>query len=221
MNQLIKELQEVIDKKADNHELKQELSTLVKMLKIGFEKKTNGMEKIPKLFSSNDTKKITKFYDNLANNINGLKVAGSFDQFNEYLKITYGITINFSSEDAPKNSYIKTPKKQKKFYDLYSSYFLDDVPKNPSDAIKRIFNSLDKLNKEYSNESDGVKESLKAIIEKQNEHSPTTVKIIDKLLTNSRLKSVPLEDIANDAENSLMQQQQGIDIILKQSESGE
>lgn len=218
MNELVKQLQDVIDKKVDNNDIKIELSKLTKMLKIGFEKKTSGMEKVPKTFASNDTKKIMKSYDVIANQINALKVSGSFDKFNEYLKINYGITVNFSSEDAPSNKYISTPKKYKKFNDLYTEYFLEELPKHPNDAIEKILKSLTALNKEFSNENDGVKELLKEIIEKQNEHSPLTIKTVDKILTNARLKTTNVEEVANALDEHLTLQSQGIEIVLKSGE---
>ena len=215
MDNLIKELQEVIDKKADNDDIRKELSTLVKMLKIGFEKKTTGMERIPKIFATNDNDKITKFYDTFANQINALKVNGSFDLFASYLSTNYGIKIDFESESCPNNRYITKPKKLKKFEDIYTGYFLDELPKEPNDAIKKILLSLDKLTKEFNNENEAVKESLKDIIDKQSEHSPLMVKTVDKILTSARLKALKVEDVANDADDKLTLQQQGIDFCIK------
>jgi hypothetical protein len=217
MNQLVKDLEEVIEKKVDNHELKQELSSLLKMLKTGFENKNIGMDKIPKLYASNDEKKIAKFYDTVGNQIYGLKLSGNFDKFVTYLKITFGINIEFTSETSPNVKYIKTKKKAQKFNDLFSMYFLEDAPKDPKTAVTKILNSLDKLTKEYNTESDIVKESLKAIVEKQTEHSPATVKTVDKILTSARIKALKIEDVANEVEANLNLQLQGIDILLDQN----
>lgn len=215
MNDLIKQLEEVIDKKADNNEMKKELSTLVKMLKIGFEKKTNGMEKIPKLFACNDEKKIKKFYDAIGNQICALKVEGSFDLFSDYLRINHGIEVTFTSDEAPSIRY-KKGKKFKKFVDLYTGYYVQDTPSNAKEAMSTILNSLNALTKEYNNETGEVKEILKSIIEKQIEHSPETVKTLDKILTNARIKAIEPEEVANSIEDKINLQQQAIDIIKKE-----
>lgn len=214
MNKLIEALQEVIDRKSDNQDLKIELSGLVKMLKIGFQTKTAGMEKIPKIYSSNDAEKIKKFYDSFGTQIQALKITGNFDLFADYLKITYGINIEFTSETSPNIQYIKKPKKLQKFSDLYTHYFLSDTPREAKEAVEKILLSLDKLTKEFNNENDLVKETLKDIIEGQTEHSPATVKTVDKILTQARIKSLKVEDVASDVEDKLNLQQQGIDIVL-------
>jgi hypothetical protein len=217
MNQLIKDLEEVIDQKANNQDLKNELSSLLKMLKNGFETKTTGMEKIPKLYASNDADKIKKFYDTMGNQINALKISGNFDLFATYLSTTYGINITFTSESSPIIQYIKKGKKFNKFNDAYTRYFLAEVPKTPREAVEKILLSLDKLTKEWNTESDSIKESIKAIIESQSEHSPATVKTVDKILTNARIKALKVEDVANDVENTLNLQLQGIDLLLKEN----
>jgi hypothetical protein len=215
MKQLIKELQEIVEKKADNDDLRKELSGLVKMLKIGFESRTSGMEKIPKVYASNDADKIKKFYDSFGTQIQALKISGNFDLFADYLKITYGITIEFSSDNAPNINYVKKPKKFQKFSDLYSQYFLDETPTSARVAVEKILLSLDKLTKEYNNENDLVKETLKDIIEGQSEHSPMTVKTLDKILTTARIKSLSIEDVANEADEKLNLQHLGVDMALE------
>jgi hypothetical protein len=217
MNQLIKDLGELIDQKAENQDLKNELSSLHKMLKSGFETKTTGMEKIPKLYASNDADKIKKFYDIMGNQINALKISGNFDLFATYLSTTFGINISFQSESSPIISYIKKGKKFNKFQDLFTRYFLSEVPKSPKEAVSKILTSLDKLTKECNTETDAIKESLKAIIEKQAEHSPATVKTVDKILTSARIKALKVEDVASDAEDKLNLQLQGIDLLLKEN----
>jgi hypothetical protein len=214
MNKLIKDLQELIEKKADNHDLKQELSALTKMLKTGFEATTTGMEKIPKVYASNDAEKIKKFYDTFGNQIVALQISGNFDLFTEDQKVTYGINIEFTSESSPNIQYIKKDKKRKKFDDLFTGYFISEVPKSPKEAIEKILKSLDALTKDFTAENDLVKESLKEIIESQTEHSPATVKTVDKILTSARLKSIKVEDVATALEETLNLQQQGVDIAL-------
>lgn len=214
MNELIKDLTELIDKKVDNNDIKQELSTLTKMLKSGFESNTSGMERIPKVFATNDNEKITKFYEAFGNQIVALQISGNFDLFTDYMKIHFGINIEFTSETSPNISYVKKDKKRQKFNDLYTGYFIDEVPKSPKDAIQRILKSLDALTKDFTAEDQVVKDSLKEIIEKQTEHSPATVKTVDKILTSARIKSLKVEDVANALEETLTLQQQGVDIAL-------
>ena len=215
MNELIKKLELIVDKKADNHEIKQELSSLVKMLKTGFESKNVGMEKVPKLFASNDAKKIQKFYDMIGNQVNALKVSGNFDRFATYLSTNFGIKVSFTSETAPNIRFMKTGKKFIKFTDLYSQYFLEDVPQSATKAVEKILNSLDKLTKEYNTENDDVKEQIKTIIENENEHSATTVKTMDKILTSARIKSISSSDVADNEESKLSDQLQGVELIRK------
>ena len=214
MNELIKDLTELIDKKVDNNDIKQELSTLTKMLKSGFETSTTGMERIPKVFATNDGAKIQKFYDTFGNQIAALKIAGQFDLFAEYLKITFGINIEFTSDISPIISYVKKEKARQKFNDLYTGYFIDEVPKSPKDAIEKILKSLDALTKDFTTEDQIVKDSLKEIIEKQTEHSPATVKTVDKILTSARLKSITVDSAASAVEEILTLQQQGVDIAM-------
>jgi hypothetical protein len=216
MNQLIKNLQDLIEKKADNHDIKQELSTLVKMLRIGFESTTTGMEKIPKVYATNEAAKNKKFYDSFGNQIQALSLSGNFDKFVEYLEIHFGIHIHFTSETTPINiHYISKPKKFKKFNDLYTGYFIEEFPKAPKEAVGKILKSLDALTKDFTVENDLIKETLKDIIENQSEHSPATIKTIDKILTSARIKSIKVEDVANGIEETLNLQQQGVDIALK------
>lgn len=212
MNDLIQKLQEVVDKKADNQDIKKELGSLLKMLKTGFDKKTTGMEKVPKLFASNDTKKIIKFYDQFANTVNGLKVSGNFDQFAQYLEVTYGIKVVLP-DNAPNNKYVSSKKKLEKFKDLFTGYFIEDMPKNANEAIKKILKSIDALTKEINKENDSVKETIKEIIEKENEHSPATVKTIEKIMTSSRLKSIDIKDVTNELEQNLQLQLEGIYVL--------
>jgi len=213
----MKSLEELIELKADNQDLKKELSSLLKMLKVGFESTTKGMEKIPKLYATNDTEKIMAFYNSFGNQINAMKLSGNFEKFAEFLRITYGINISFTSETAPNIHYIKKPKKLQKFQDLFNRYFLEEAPRSAAEAVTKILNSLDKLTKENISENDTIKETLKGIIEAQNEHSPATVKTMDKILTSARIKSLSVEDVANDAEEKLNLQQQGIDLVLKEN----
>lgn len=217
MNKLINDLDELINIKEENHELKQELSNLVKMLKSGFEKKTIGMEKIPKLFASNDEKKIAKFYDTLANNINALKISGSFELFQNYININYGIKIDFAHDNSPSNHYVTKPKKLNKFKDLYSTYFLEDIPKDANVAIKKIMSSLDSLTKENVTMNDNIKEILNSIIEQENNHTPSTIKTLDKILTSARIKNMKASEVASDIEDKLNLQLQAVDIIKGES----
>jgi hypothetical protein len=175
------------------------------------------MEKIPKLYATNDADKIKKFYDTVGNQINALKISGNFDLFATYLSTTFGINIAFASDSSPIINYIKKGKKFVKFSDLYTRYFLDEVPKSPKEAVSKILTSLDKLTKECNTELEAIKDSLKSIIEKQTEHSPATVKTVDKILTSARIKALKVEDVANEAEDKLNSQLQGIDLLLKEN----
>lgn len=219
MNDLIKALEEVIDKKADNQDLKRELSTLTKMLKTGFDSPTTGMEKVPKLFATNDSAKISKAYDNIGNMIGALKISGNFDKFAEYMSIHFGIKFEFSSDNAPNLRYNTKAKKLGKFKDSYTEYFLEDTPQNPQDAVAKILKALDALTKEWNGANDEVKDALKGIIEAQSEHSPTVVKTVDKILTSARIKALKAEDMADVLEDTLNAQQQGIDLVRKESDA--
>lgn len=214
MNELIKELETLIERKADNQDIKSEISSLSKMLKTGFENKTVGMEKVPKLFATNDNDKISKFYDTIGNQINALKISGNFDLFKQYLEIHFGINVSYSSEDAPKLQYKTKGKKFQKFSDLYEQYYLEDVPKNPVDAAKKILNSLDALTKDHININTEVKEELKNIIEKQIKHAPVTVKTVDKILTCARFKDRSIEDVANEIDSNLTLQQEAVNMVM-------
>jgi len=216
MNKLIKSLEEIIDKKATNNELRQELSSLVKMLKTGFANKPTGMEKVPKVFAANDPKKIKKFYDTFGNQINALKLSGNFDIFASYLDCEFGISISYKSDVCPNMQYIKKGKKLQKFQDLYTTYFLDSIPKSADEAATRILKSLDNLTKEFHNENEVVKESLKAIIEAESNYTPETVKTVDRILTKSRIKSMSVEDVAGDIELKLTSQQKAVDMVTEQ-----
>jgi hypothetical protein len=213
----MKDLQELIEQKANNHDLKMELSSLLKMLKTGFETSTKGMERVPKIYASNDNEKIMSYYNAFGNQINAMKISGNFEKFTEHMRVTFGINIEYTSEASPYISYVRKDKKLQKFKDLYSRYFLQDAPRTAVEAIEKILLSLDKLTKEDNAECDIIKESLREIIEGQSEHSPSTVKTMDKILTSARLKSLSVEDVANDAEEKLTLQQQGIDLVLKEN----
>lgn len=219
MNELIKSLEDLIEKKSENQELKVELSSLVKMLKTGFESTTKGMEKIPKVFASNDEKKIAAFYDMFGTQIQALKISGNFDKFKEYLKVSFGINIEFTSDTSPNLYYVKKEKKRQKFNDLFTGYYLVDVPKEPKEAVEKILNSLDALTKEFTTESNLIKDTLKEIIESNSDkHESSTVKTVDKILTSARIKSLKIEDVATETEDKLNLQMLGIDIILKRDE---
>lgn len=218
MTELIKALEEIIEKKAEDHDIRKELSALTKMLKTGFDSNTSGMEKVPKLFASNDEKKIAKTYDTIGNLIVAMKITGNLDKFSQYLNIHFGINISFASDSSPNLKFNSNKKKFKKFEDLYTGYFLDSVPQTPVETVGKILKSIDALTKEHNNINDEVKDSLKEVINGQAEHSPLTVKTVDKIMTSARFKAIPPEDVANNIEELINLQQQGVDIILKKSE---
>jgi hypothetical protein len=217
MNTLIKALEEVIDRKADNHELKQELSTLTKMLKTGFDSPTTGMEKVPKLFASNDSAKISKAFDSIGNMIGALKISGNFDKFAEYMEIHFGIKFEFSSENAPNIRFNTKPKKFRKFEDAFTGYFLAEVPSSPQEAVAKILKSLDTLTKEWNGVNEEVKDALKGIIEAQTEHTPTVVKTVDKILTSARIKALSTEAMADQIDEILSAQQKGVELVRKET----
>jgi hypothetical protein len=216
MNELIKKLEEVVDKKVENHEIKQECGKLIKMLKTGFETKNKGMEKVASVLATNDAKKILGFYEFFGNVINALKISGNFDNFAQVMRINFGIEVTYAT-GSPTLRYMKKGKKFDKFSDLYTMYFLGDLPRSANDAVENILKSLDSLVKQYNNENDDVKEQIKAIIESENEHSATTVKVMDKLLTSSRIKAIDLEEIADAEESRLSEQLQGVELIRKEN----
>lgn len=221
MNDLVNQLQDVVEKKAANHELKQELSSLVKMLRTGFESKPVGMEKVSKVFASNDTKKIKKFYDTFGSQINAMKLSGQFDSFVNYMSVEFGIKIGYETDICPRINYIKKGKKRTKFEDLYTGYFYEPIPKSPTEAVTKILSSLDTLTKDFNNESDGVKEALKSVIEAQTQYSPLTVKTLDKILTKSRIKAIDAEQVAMEIDANITLQSQAVDLVVGSTETEE
>lgn len=211
---LIEQLDSVIEHKITNKELKDELNTLVKMLKDGFEQKTVAIEKPAKVYAIADEKQLAKYYDTLANQIKGIQLTGNLEKFKQYVLVHHGIEINTTSEE-PNITFIKSKKKFQKFTDSYTKYYLEDLPKNAVEATKKILKSINAVASEVKTDSDAVKDELKSVIELQNEHSPTTVKTVDKILTNARLKSVPIEDVANDIESVLELQYAGLELLKK------
>ena len=69
------------------------------MLKVGFQDVTDGLEKVPKLFSVADEKKIKKFYDNFANQIKSMKLSAIminlFHIFQLIMELKLLLMINF------------------------------------------------------------------------------------------------------------------------------
>lgn len=219
MNKLVSELQDVIEKKANNDELRQELSSLVKMLKLGFLSKPVGMEKVSKVYASNDAKKIKQFYDTFGSQINAMKLAGSFDLFATYMSVEYGITVAFESDEAPNIFYAKKGKKLQKFQDLYNEYFIEPAPRSPQEAATKILKALEALTKDFVAANEAIKEELKGIIESQSDLTPDTVKAVDRILTKSRIKAIVAEELAAELDHKISQQQKAVDIILEDGTS--
>lgn len=212
MKEIIKKLEELADREVENNRLKDEIKELKKMLNIGFDTKLNDYDRASKLFSIADEKRIKKFYDSFSNQIKSMAISKDFEKFAEYLKINHGISITVN-DDFPRINYNKSKKKLDKFYDIYSTYFIDDVPKNPKDALDRISKSLYNIYKEYKKEEEPLKEDLKSIIESDNEHSPLIIKTLNKIIKQAKVKEEKLEDVASGVEDKLTEQLKAITII--------
>lgn len=214
MNQkIVNEFDDVLDRKVEVHEIKQEVGKLAKMLKMGFEAKPVGMERVSKVYASNDEKKISKFYDQMASWINAIKLTGSFDQFQTYMKITHGVDIEVS--DSTSLVYNTNIKKLGKFRDLYSEYFMEEPTDLPSEAVSKILASIENLTKEATGITEEVKELLENIVQGQVDHSPETLKTVERILTKARIKELQLDEATGDIEFKITAQQQALDLLAQ------
>lgn len=211
MNDIIKKVEEIVEREVENDLLKSEISELKKMLKTGFEAKTDGYDRIPKLMSTADEKKLAKFYDNFGNQIKALKMTGDLDKFVQYLEINHGINITVK-DDFPNIQFAKNDKKKQKFYDIYSTYFLEDVPKDPKTALDKITKSLYNIFKEYKKEEEPIKEDLKTLIENE-EYSSAVIMTLNKIIKKAKVKEEKIEDIAGEVEIKLNEQLKAVEII--------
>jgi hypothetical protein len=211
MKELIKKIEDIIDREVENNHLKTELNQLSKMLKLGFENSTNGYDKIPKLFATADEKKLKKFYDIFGNQIKAMHVSGDYKQFSEYMKINHGIEF-VVSDKFPNMSYTKNPKKKDKFYNLYSSYFIADTPKDAKEALDQITKSIGNIFKEFKKEEEPIKDDMKLLIE-SDENSKLCINTLAKIVKTSKMKDETMVEVAGAAEDKLNEQLKAIDMI--------
>lgn len=211
MNDIIKKVEEIVDREVENDLLKSELATVKKMLKVGFEGNYGGYDRIPMMFSNADEKKIKKLYDNIANQIKAIAMCGSIDKFNDYISINHSINIDIEKE-FPKPSFTKNEKNKNKFYDLYSTYYIEDVPKDPKQVLDKLTQSLYNINKEFKKEEEPIKEDLKILIESE-EFSPAIIKTLNKIIKKAKVKEEKFEDVAGEVETKLNEQLKAVELI--------
>jgi hypothetical protein len=216
MSNIIKDVTSIVDREVEVAEIKQEISALVKMLKLGFEKKTNGIEKPAKVYATADEKKLAKYYDSIANQIKGIASFGSLDKFADYMYLNHNIKMNLP-DVFPTMAYAKSKKKSGKFKDLYSGYFLEDVPRKSEEALNKIVNSINKLTKTFTDEATPIKEDFKLLIEAQTEYSPITIKLLEKVLRTAKMKDLTIEDATSDVDSKLDLQQMAITLLEKKN----
>jgi hypothetical protein len=214
MNELMKKIEELALKQVENHELKQEIGQLSRMIKIGFESKPVGMEKVSKVFASNDEEKIKKFYDSLASSINGLHITGNFEKFADYMMVTHGIVVSYPSNEVP-ISYVTKGKKAGKFADMYNSYFLEEKPFKATDALHKILSAIKALTQQFTLENEEVKDSLNDITASQSEYSHDVIKMIDSIIIKSKIKAVEITEATSDIEDKINNQQCAVHAVHK------
>ncbi len=210
MNELYTKVEEITEREVDNDSRKKEISELSRMLNIGFETRTDGYTKVPKLMSTSDAKKIQKFYDSFANQIKAMKVTGDLDKFLEYVELNHSIKISVK-DDFPNIQFSKNEKKKQKFYDMYSTYFVEEIPKNAKEALDKITKAMFALFKDHKQEEEPIKEDLKNLIE-SGEYSSTTVKTLNKIIKKSLLKEEKVTNIADEIEQNLNEQLKAVEI---------
>lgn len=212
MKEIVKRIEELVDQEVENETLKTELAEIKKMLKIGFESNFVGYERIPILYSTADEKKIKKLYDNLANQIKAIAMCGNFEKFGDYISINHSINIDVP-EIFPQPSFTKNDKKKNKFYDLYSTYYLEDVPKDAKIVLDKLTQSLYNINKEFKTQEEPIKEDFKNIMENDPEYSSLVLKTLSKIIKASKKKAETLEDSASTVEQKLNEQMKAIELI--------
>lgn len=212
MKEIVKRIEELVDQEVENETLKTELAEIKKMLKIGFEGNFVGYERIPILYSTADEKKIKKLYDNLANQIKAIAMCGNFEKFGDYISINHSINIDVP-EKFPEPSFTKNDKKKNKFYDLYSTYYLEDVPKDAKIVLDKLTQSLYNINKEFKTQEEPIKEDFKNIMENDPEYSSLVLKTLSKIIKASKKKAETLEDSASTVEQKLNEQMKAIELI--------
>lgn len=212
MKEIVKKIEELVDQEVENETLKQELTEIKKMIKLGFEGNYAGYEKIPILYSTADEKKIKKFYDNLANQIKAIAISGNLDKFNDYISINHSINIDVEKE-FPKPSFTKKEKNKDKFYDLYSTYYLEDVPKDAKIVLDKLTQSLYNINKEFKTQEEPIKEDFKNILDNDPEYSSMVLKTLSKIIKTAKKRAETMEDSASTIEQKLNEQMKAIELI--------
>lgn len=212
MKEIVKRIEELVEQEVENETLKTELGEIKKMLKIGFEGNFAGYERIPILYSTADEKKIKKTYDNIANQIKAIAMSGNFEKFGDYVSINHGINIDVP-QDFPTPSFNKSDKKKNKFYDLYSTYYLEDVPKDAKIVLDKLTQSLYNINKEFKTQEEPIREDFKNIMENDPEYSSIVLKTLSKIIKASKKKAETLEDSASSVEQKLSEQMKAVELI--------
>lgn len=211
MNNDIKTAQELVDRKLETEDVKSEIARLKKMLKSGFSTNTDGMEKVCKVFASNDEKKIAKFYWEVANYLRAIELLGNMKRFREYA-IETGINIT----SAPNLNYRQKGKKKAKFLDLYNEYFLEEAPQKGEEAGLKILRALEANHRTVISQEEQIKEEAENM---SYSCSKRTFSTITQVLTSSKKKDIPIEDVISEVEVKLQEEQQAIDMLGETTES--
>lgn len=197
--------EDLVDKRMEIEDIKGEQARLKKMLKVGFDTKTDGMDKAAKALASNDPKKLAKFYTELANGIRALALTDNLEKFQLFCQGLH-ITVGASKE----LHYLKKGKKKEKFQDLYNEYFLDATPSDATVAGNKILTALQALYKAIGEQEEALKEEAEGLTYSC---SKRTFSTMARVLQSSRKKDVPLEDVISEVEVKLQEEQQAVDIL--------
>jgi len=192
----------------NTNDLKKEISRLKKLITLGFEGDNKGVEKVAKVFGSEDQDEIKKLYDNIGNIIKAIYIQGSFENFSNYLKNVHSVNLqscNFSLK------YKNNSKKIEKYKEEFEYYFLEPSC-NPENDIVRIQNSLTANFKEIKIETDNYKEEFNT---QANNISDTkeTLKTITKILVQSKTKDIEVKDVVTDIEEKIQEQEVALTIL--------
>ena len=201
--------EDIAERKLEGEDIKKEISKLKKMLKTGFHNKTDGMEKVSKTLASNDPKKISKFYIEVANIIKALAITDNLEKFNEFLA-GYSVSVTSGKE----LTYLKKGKKKEKFQTLYSEYFYEDPPQSGTAAGEKILQAMETNYKTLRQQDEALKEEAENL---SYSCSKRTFNTLTSALLSAKKKDVSLEEVIVDIESKLSDQQQAVDLLEKNS----
>jgi hypothetical protein len=188
----VKIAEDLVDRREEIEDIKGETKKLSKMLKTGFELKTDGMEKAMKALASGDPKKLAKFYAEIANVLKVLALTDNVEKLNDFL-IPYGVDVKATKS----MNYLKKGKKKEKFQDLYNEYFLNATPPVAADAALAIIKAGITLNAQINNLEEHLKEESEEL---GYSCAKRTFKTMTSIISSSRKKDVPIEEVAAEVE---------------------